>query len=278
MSEWSQLECEAIIQDYMAMFGAELKGEPYSKAEHRRGLLPKLNSRSKGSVEFKHQNISAVLIELGYPYIIGYKPAWNYQKLLHEVVESYLSVNHKQIEVQANELIMVDPVMPKPSDWLHVLAEAPEAKSGVEKHKVREFRPQRYNFTEREKNNRSLGFSGEEFVMGFEKHRLSHAGRDDLVKEIEWTSKIKGDGTGYDIRSFNPEKDEELFIEVKTTNSGKYQPFYISDNEVAFSELNANHYSLYRVFQFRDDPKLFTLDGNLMNQLNLEPMVYRAGF
>ncbi|MEZ5509912.1 MAG: hypothetical protein R3F47_08420 [Gammaproteobacteria bacterium] len=30
------------------------------------------------------------------------------------------------------------------------------------------------------------------------------------------------------MRSFSVEREEELFIEVKTTNSGKYQPFYVS--------------------------------------------------
>ena len=36
--------------------------------------------------QFKHQNIIAVMIELGLPYIEGYKPAKNYQDLLLDVV------------------------------------------------------------------------------------------------------------------------------------------------------------------------------------------------
>ncbi len=68
------------------------------------------------------------------------------------------------------------------------------------------------------------------------KFRLWRTGRDDLLSAVEWTSKEHGDGAGYDIRSFDGKTDDELFIEVKTTNSGMYQPFLITQNEVAFSE------------------------------------------
>jgi hypothetical protein len=66
---WSNTEIQLIIADYFNMLSAELKGEAFSKAQHRRALMPLLINRSEGSVEFKHQNISAVLIELGQPYI-----------------------------------------------------------------------------------------------------------------------------------------------------------------------------------------------------------------
>src|SRR3954447_1076890 len=73
------------------MLRAELAGEPYSKSDHNRNLRPLLNNRSKSSVEFKHQNISAVLVGMGLPYIDGYKPARNFQKaLLPQAVEGYL--------------------------------------------------------------------------------------------------------------------------------------------------------------------------------------------
>ena len=77
---WSRDEVDLIVADYFTMLRAELAGEPYSKAEHNRALQPLLDGRSKSSVEFKHQNISAVLVGMGLPYIDGYKPARNYQK------------------------------------------------------------------------------------------------------------------------------------------------------------------------------------------------------
>ena len=75
---WSREEVDLIVADYFLMLRAELAGEPYSKAEHNRALQPLLDGRSKSSVEFKHQNISAVLVGMGLPYIDGYKPARNY--------------------------------------------------------------------------------------------------------------------------------------------------------------------------------------------------------
>lgn len=72
---------------------SDLSGNKYSKAEHRRNILPLLNNRSEGSVEFKHQNISAVLINMGLPFVKGYLPRFNYQKILEEKVLSFLNQN-----------------------------------------------------------------------------------------------------------------------------------------------------------------------------------------
>ena len=85
MTDWTREEVEATVSDYFEMLAAELRGESINKAEHNR-TLQKIVRRSRGSVEFKHQNISAVLIELGYPYIDCYKPRRNYQDLLYSVI------------------------------------------------------------------------------------------------------------------------------------------------------------------------------------------------
>jgi hypothetical protein len=131
---------------------------------------------------------------------------------------------------------------------------------------------------EKEARNRVLGQRGEEFVLTVEKVRLASLGREDLIQDIEWTSKEKGDGAGYDIRSFEGGTDEELFIEVKTTNSGMYQPFLVTQNELLFSEANVERYALYRLFDFADAPALFSLKGRLTNHVQLEPRLYSAGF
>lgn len=59
-SRWSENEVKLIINDYFAMLLAEIQNWSYDKTEHRNLLIPQLSDRSKGSVEFKHQNISAV--------------------------------------------------------------------------------------------------------------------------------------------------------------------------------------------------------------------------
>lgn len=274
--EWSQIECEAIVVDYLAMLAKELKGEQYKKSSHRRELQSKLNNRSDGSIEYKHQNISAILIEIGYPYISGYKPAFNYQKLLKQTVESHLMGS--KIEHVSDNLIESDIVIPNEIAWDDVLTDAPIFEQSTGDNFIREFTPKHYNYTNRERQNKKIGSSGEEFVLQYEKQRLISAGRTDLVNDLEWTSKEKGDGAGYDIRSFNIDTDAELFIEVKTTKLGKYLPFYISDNEVEFSKAYSEQYSLYRVYDFRNTPKLFTLSGDITTKVNLKPSTYRAGF
>jgi hypothetical protein len=75
------------------MLADDIAGRPYNKAEHRRALLSLLNKRSDGSVEFKHQNISAVLKGLGEDWIPGYKPAFNFQTTLVDAVARWLALN-----------------------------------------------------------------------------------------------------------------------------------------------------------------------------------------
>src|SRR5688500_17890644 len=87
---WSQHEVDVTVADHFEMLRAELLGVPYSKTDHRRRLVPQLEGRSEPSLEFKHCNISAVLIDLHLPYIDGYKPRANYQRLLRDGVEAYL--------------------------------------------------------------------------------------------------------------------------------------------------------------------------------------------
>ena len=83
---WTDEENDLIVADYFAMLADDISARRYSKAEHRRALLPLLNDRSEGSVEFKHQNISAVLKGLGEDWIPGYKPAFNFQMTLVDAV------------------------------------------------------------------------------------------------------------------------------------------------------------------------------------------------
>jgi hypothetical protein len=275
---WDWIECELTVQSYFAMLEKELRSEPYNKAAFRRELRPKLNDRSESSIEFKHQNISAILVELGFPYIAGYRPAFNYQGQLKEVVEAHLIGKFQDLVVESERFIESHGALAETHDWSSVVDDPPELEHIPQPSGVRDFRPRNYNFAEREVKNRRLGELGETFVLKFEQNRMRLAGREDLIGEIEWVSKEKGDGAGYDIRSFMPERDEELFIEVKTTNSGKFQPFYVSDNELAFSNEHMSNYALYRVFQLKHSPKLFMLPGELNKYVHLFPHSYRASF
>ncbi|MBY6191087.1 DUF3883 domain-containing protein [Microbulbifer agarilyticus] len=275
---WDWLECEAVVQDYFVMLNKEIAGEKYNKAEHRRALMPKLNNRSEGSIEFKHQNISATLVEMGQPYVKGYKPAFNYQKQLKEVVLAYLAGHQGELDRIVSSADLVPTGNQQIIDWDSVLdRELPERVPTISEPE-RKYIAKKINFSEREKANRRLGEKGEAFVIEFERYRLTSAGRVDLANEIEWKSKVEGDGLGYDIRSFDPVRDEELLIEVKTTNSGKYQPFFLSHNELEFSKRNAARYCLYRVYDFRNLVRIYQLSGAVDQHVNLQPQSYKASF
>lgn len=137
--------------------------------------------------------------------------------------------------------------------------------------------PRKIDWAQRDEANRKLGRAGEQWVIDFEQRRLSDAGYPELFQQLDWVSDRLGDGTGYDILS-HERPGEHRFIEVKTTNGGHASSFIISRNELAFAAEREDAFYLYRVFQFRQEPKLYILKGNLVDQLHLEPIDYRASF
>ena len=103
--------------------------------------------------------------------------------------------------------------------------------------------------SEKEARNKKLGLAGELFILQLETERLKLCDRPDLADKIEHTSVKIGDGAGYHIKSYNQDGSPK-FIEVKTTKGGIRTGFYITSNELAFSELNSDNYVLIRVFNF----------------------------
>lgn len=275
---WSREEVEATVSDYFEMLAMELRDEPFNKAEHNRNLQKFLKNRTKAAVELKHQNISAALIELGYPYIDGYKPLPNYQRLLYDVVEDRLlnAVGLHQAAAAAVEQSVEK--LPVVTDVLAMLVSPPrreEDKPKLHDSAPRIHKPVRRNYLEIESRNQALGLAGEKLVLEFEHQRLWHAGRKDLANQIEHVANSRGDHLGFDILSFETDEREKL-IEVKTTRFGALTPFFASKNEVEVSETRENQYQLYRLFNFARQPKLFVLTGSLRDTCSLDPMQYAA--
>src|SRR5258708_3611101 len=96
-TDWQHDELDAIIEDYFAMLAADIAGQPYVKSRHSAALMARIG-RTHRSVEFKHQNISAVLDELGLPWIPGYKPKRNYQNAIFDAIDRYLSKHPAALE------------------------------------------------------------------------------------------------------------------------------------------------------------------------------------
>jgi len=111
--------------------------------------------------------------------------------------------------------------------------------------------------------------------MAFERTRLERAGKSNLAGKVEHVSVRRGDGAGFDILSFEHDS-RERFIEVKTTAFAKATPFFISRNELEFSEQRSEQFHLYRLFEFRDTPRMFALQGNMRSRLKLDPVNFLA--
>jgi hypothetical protein len=274
-SDWSRQEVEAIVDDYLSMLAAELAGTPFNKAAHRRALLPALSNRTEQSIEFKHANISAALLDAGFQPIIGYKPRSNYQALLLDVLAERM--DHAK---ELHELAALDAdrpmVVPEVDDILSILTTKPDA-SLPRMRASESVTPIRLttNYVEREARNRSLGNAGELFILNYERARLTALGKEPLAGRIEHTSVVRGDHEGFDIHSFEASGADRL-IEVKTTKYSVATPFFVTRNEVNTSALNASQYQVYRLFTFRDAPRLYTLAGAIGKTCDLTAANFQA--
>lgn len=275
---WSRAEVEATVADYFRMFELELAGQKYSKTEHRNRLLTLLDNRTAAAVELKHQNVSAILDELGWHFIPGYKPARNYQQLLFDVVADRIRQTPQldRIETAAAEMPASSPSTVR---YAKAMVDAPKVRSLADSAPglARHFSPHKRDYVAREARNESLGKAGEAFVVEFERWRLINAGKNTLADKIEHVSHTKGDGLGFDVLSFDSNGQERL-IEVKTTAFAKETPFFVTQTELDRSNVDAAQYFLYRVFEFRVAPKMFSLKGPVERNCILDPLNFRARF
>lgn len=274
--DWSESEVEATVCDYFEMLRAEAAGRPFSKSEHNQALRRLLNGRSKSSVELKHQNISAILDSLGLPYINGYKPRGNSQLLLRKSVQAYVLKHQQLVGIIVDALEEVK--LPSEKTYLAALVEAPMRDELVRAPTpVRQRLPRKFDFAARDEANRKLGRAGEQWVIEFEQQRLTDMGSPELFQRLDWVADTHGDGAGFDILSFE-DAVRHRFIEVKTTNGSVASSFQVSHNELEFSKEVGDQFCLYRVFQFREGPRLFILNGDLTQHVHLKPTDFRASF
>ena len=270
---WSDTEVAATVASYLEMLQREVAGQPYVKSQFRKTLLPQLSNRSESAIEFKHQNISAVLMKLGLRPIRGYQPAHNYQQSLVPEVQSQLSSSPSLVElILAEALRAPDESVDGVLDFTSANTPAiifPEH-SGSSPARV-----SRPDYAAIEARNRALGLAGELAVADLEYRRLVKAGKAKLAARIDHVSLNEGDGHGFDILSFE-ESGQERLLEVKTTRSRAETPFFVSRNELKVSRDRADVYHLVRVFNFGRVPGWFPLSGSLDASCVLEPSDFMA--
>jgi hypothetical protein len=267
---WTSAELDLIVADYFSMLYEDLAGRKYVKAHHNANMA-RLTARKTGAIEFKYQNVSAVLDELGMPWIPGYIPMRNYQAAILPAIERYLlkdaTLPNYVPVIQDAETIPAEQVFVDAPTLAPLREQEPELRR-----LIRKFDP-----IERDRKNRALGKAGEEFVVEIERKRLCDYGRADLSKAVRWTAQEEGDGAGFDVLSYDRSGSSRL-LEVKTTNGSRRTAFYISDNEYQVSKRHEDDWRIYRVFSFAKTPRIFVISPPLETSVHLQPQAWKASF
>ena len=267
--DWSDAELDLIVADYFSMLKEEALSSVYNKTEHRRSLMQMIN-RSNGSIEFKHANISAVLQQLGLPWIQGYKPRVNFQTAIIAAIDRYLS---RDLTILSPDLALMS-FDEAPQLFLEA---PPSLQPLIPRTEPLERLIRKFNPVERDFRNRALGRAGEELIFNHERTHLEMLGRSDLARKVKWISEELGDGAGYDILSFDPKGSERL-IEVKTTLGADTTPFYLTRNELSLAGERPSEFRLLRLYQFSRNPKMFELTPPLEQAVRIEPLTFQASF
>ena len=292
-SGFSWRECELIVRDYFDMLESELKGASYNESEHVRGLLGDLSGHTAESVKSTYRGISAILMEAGVPAIDGYKPSLDYQQnILPDVVGAQLAKSGQlegTIERVTRQSTSKVPGIDEILNGLRLMKNQNDHKYLVEPpepgfvhnrdrnqtdYRTGRYKPKKTDYLEREIKNQSLGLSGEQFAVNYEKARLISVGKESLADRVDHVSQTD-DSLGYDIRSYE-ESGEDRFIEVKTTNYARHTRFWVTKNELNVSEELDEKYHLYRVFSFNRAPRFFQAQGDLKRNFDLDAALFTA--
>jgi len=86
---WTDEHVDQLLGRYFQFLAMQTSNQPYQKAAIVRELAA-AQGRSKGSVEAKMMNVSAVLESMGKEWVTGYKPLSNFNKALLDQVQAYI--------------------------------------------------------------------------------------------------------------------------------------------------------------------------------------------
>jgi len=158
--------------------------------------------------------------------------------------------------ILSHETLMIQTDAPERKERKSVISTEPKTKK----------RPSNRNFAKEAERSDKIGKLGESLALSYERKRLSDLGVTNVEEKVFLTSENPEYGNAFpcDLISLDVITNEVLYIEVKTTKSGKNTPFYISKEEVSFSDENKEHYKLYRVYNVMNAasvPEFYITDG-----------------
>ena len=267
-------ELRSHVRTYFSMLEGELRG----RSRRRPSLARETDDGDHRQAEQSWRAIASCLIEEGLPYHSGYRPLLSYSQRLRSAVEAYLR-NHPELlqlmEADVDSAVgMVPEVEPGGPDA--IASRAPEP-GDIPEITTDTGAPtlSGADFLAQEQRNRSLATAGELFVIRYEMRRLREAGAGVYADAIEHVAAEQGGGGGCDIHSYDA-NGRDRYIKVKTTRFRRETPFFVTANEIAMAAMHREHFWLYRVFDFRDAPRLYTVNGPLNERFRLQPTAYRA--
>lgn len=120
---WTDEELIAAIQVYLQMQQAEAEQKPYSKREYYRQLSAEYG-RSEKSYEYRMQNISAVLDQVGEAWIPGLKPAGNVGANVQERILQLFKRLRMQVSKSKTSSAPYKKKIPDMRTWLIQVARA----------------------------------------------------------------------------------------------------------------------------------------------------------
>lgn len=164
------------------------------------------------------------------------------------------------------------------SDILAKNEKISETEIKVRRDKKSQFKAKKVDYKSLNEEKSKLGLTGELFALSWEQNRLKDLSLNfNVLEEVIHVSEKYGDGAGYDILS---KKDDAslLYIEVKTTKGNLTTPFYMSENEKLFMEINQNDCFIYRVYNFNPETELGEIEiisySELVKNYSFNPITY----
>ena len=281
---WSVEETNLVCDLYLLQLKNYLSDKQILDLNKTREFLVRKLNKSNKAIRLKMHHISSILVNSELPYLETFKPFSRVDIDFVDWKETELIKKKLLNELNTKEFIDLFITALSKSNYStevtenNTFEELPEPEifedSKTTSQKTIKIFP-KINYVEREIRNSKLGEAGEKWVIDFEKRRLNNIGREDLIDKVIWASKEIGDGLGYDIISCDKDGNE-LYIEVKTTCLGKYAVFYLTEREIRTAAELGSEYLIYRVFDFDKETKIYKVENNIQEELNLIPSTYRA--
>lgn len=207
----------------------------------------------------------------------------SYDAVCQRVIDAVIP--RSQHMMKAEEAITViqealEPVDGQPYDFNKKLQEVEPFVDKPDKYKeITNPLIRKTDFIKKAKRDAEIGYLGEQFVMEYERERLSKIGLEQYAEKVEWQS-LKSDSFGYDIKSYDRVGTEikEIYIEVKSTVERVDKEFPVSKGEVDASNKYGDQYFIYRIYNITREPKFYRKSGPIERHFKLDPITYLAKY